>query len=51
MSRGLGDVYKRQSSIMMSLNTSIDVILFFKQRKLVEVYFDPIRKLQKSLME
>lgn len=39
------------SSIMMSLNTSIDVILFFKQRKLVEVYFDPIRKLQKSLME
>lgn len=38
-------------SIMMSLNTSIDVILFFKQRKLVEVYFDPIRKIQKSLME
>lgn len=39
------------SSIMMSLNTSIDVILFFKERKLTEVYFDPIRKLQKSLME
>lgn len=37
------------SSIMMSLNTSIEVILFFKQRKLVEVYFDPIKSIKKLM--
>lgn len=38
------------SSIQMSLNTSLDVILFFKYRKLIEVYFDPIHRIQKNIM-
>lgn len=38
------------SSIMMSLNTSLDVILFFKYRKLVEVYFDPIHRIKKNIL-
>lgn len=37
------------SSIMMSLNTSIEVILFFKKRQLVEVYFDPIKRIKKNM--
>lgn len=38
------------SSIMMSLNTSIEVILFFKYRKLTEVYFDPLRSIDKNII-
>lgn len=37
-------------SIMMSLNNSLEVILFFKYRKLVEVYFDPIKRIKKNIM-
>ena len=37
-------------SIMMSLNNSLEVILFFKYRKLVEVYFDPIQRIKKNIM-
>lgn len=38
------------SSIFMSLNTSLDVILFFKHRVLTEIYFDPIHRIKKSIM-
>lgn len=37
-------------SIMMSLNNSLEVVLFFKYRKLVEVYFDPIKRIKKNIM-